>query len=148
MAISVCKAGYAALTAKAVRLLPDDFLLLIARLGIAGVFFLSGRTKVEGLLTVADSAVYLFETEYSLPLLSPVVAAHAATYAEHLLPLLLVLGLFTRLSALGLLLMTAVIQIFIYPDAWPTHLSWTAILLPLIARGSGRWSLDRLLGIT
>ena len=67
---SVCKAGYAALTAKAVRLLPDDFLLLIARLGIAGVFFLSGRTKVEGLLTVADSAVYLFETEYSLPLLS------------------------------------------------------------------------------
>lgn len=148
MTISVCKAGYAALTAKAVRLLPDDFLLLIARLGIAGVFFLSGRTKVEGLLTVSDSAVYLFEIEYSLPLLSPVVAAHAATYAEHLLPLLLVLGLFTRLSALGLLLMTAVIQIFIYPDAWPTHLSWTAILLPLIARGSGRWSLDRLLGIT
>lgn len=148
MTISVCKAGYAALTAKAVRLLPDDFLLLIARLGIASVFFLSGRTKVEGLLTVSDSAVYLFEIEYSLPLLSPVVAAHAATYAEHLLPLLLVLGLFTRLSALGLLLMTAVIQIFIYPDAWPTHLSWTAILLPLIARGSGRWSLDRLLGIT
>jgi putative oxidoreductase len=148
MTISVCKAGYAALTAKAVRLLPDDFLLLIARQGIAGVFFLSGRTKVEGLLTVSDSAVYLFETEYSLPLLSPVVAAHAATYAEHLLPLLLVLGLFTRLSALGLLLMTAVIQIFIYPDAWPTHLSWTAILLPLIARGSGRWSLDRVLGIT
>ncbi len=148
MTISVCKAGYAALTAKAVRLLPDDFLLLIARLGIASVFFLSGRTKVEGLLTVSDSAVYLFEIEYSLPLLSPVVAAHAATYAEHLLPLLLVLGLFTRLSALGLLLMTAVIQIFIYPDAWPTHLSWTAILLPLIARGSGRWSLDRVLGIT
>lgn len=147
MTIGDCKAGYAALTATAARLLPDAFLLLIARLGIAGVFLLSGRTKVEGLLTVSDSAVYLFESEYSLPLLSPVVAAHVATYAEHLLPLLLVLGLLTRLSALGLLLMTAVIQIFVYPDAWPTHLSWTAILLPLIARGSGRWSLDHLLGI-
>ena len=70
-----------------------------------------------------------------------------ATYAEHLFPILLVLGLFTRLSALALLGMTAVIQIFVYPDAWPTHLSWAALLLYLVGRGAGRCSLDRALGI-
>ncbi|MGC3983179.1 MAG: DoxX family protein [Steroidobacteraceae bacterium] len=129
------------------RLLPDALLLLVARLGIAAVFFLSGRTKVEGLLTITDSAYSLFETEYKLPLLSPYVAAHAATYAEHLLPILLVLGLLTRYAALGLFGMTLVIEIFVYPDAWPTHLSWVAILLPLVAKGGGRWSLDRLLRI-
>lgn len=129
------------------RALPDSLLLLIGRFGIAGVFFLSGRTKVEGLLTITDSAYSLFETEYQLPLLSPYVAAHAAAYAEHLLPILLVLGLLTRFAALGLFAMTLVIEIFVYPDAWATHLSWAAILLPLIAKGGGRWSLDRLLGI-
>ena len=129
------------------RVLSDSLLLLVSRLGIAGVFFLSGRTKVEGLLTITDSAYSLFETEYRLPLLSPYVAAHAAAYVEHLLPILLVLGLFTRFAALGLFGMTLVIEIFVYPDAWATHLSWAAILLPLIARGGGRWSLDRLLGI-
>jgi putative oxidoreductase len=129
------------------RLLPDSLLWLVGRFGIAGVFFLSGRTKVEGLLTITDSAYSLFETEYKLPLLSPYVAAHAATYAEHFLPILLVLGLFTRFAALGLLGMTLVIEIFVYPDAWATHLSWAAILLPLISRGGGRWSLDRLLGM-
>lgn len=128
------------------RALPDSLLLLIGRFGIAGVFFLSGRTKVEGWLTLSDSAYSLFETEYQLPLLSPYIAAHAATYAEHLLPLLLVLGLFTRVAALGLFVMTLVIEIFVYPDAWATHLSWAAILLPLIAKGGGRWSLDRMLG--
>jgi putative oxidoreductase len=75
------------------------------------------------------------------------VAAHVAAYAEHLFPILLVAGLFTRVSALALLIMTAVIEIFVYPDAWPTHLSWAGLLLPLIARGGGAWSLDRLLGI-
>lgn len=129
------------------RALPDSLLLLIGRFGIAGVFFLSGRTKVEGLLTITDSTYSLFETEYQLPLLSPYVAAHAAAYAEHLLPILLVLGLFTRFAALGLFAMTLVIETFVYPDAWATHLSWAAILLPLIAKGGGRWSLDRLLGI-
>ncbi len=135
------------LTSLAERALPDSLLLLIGRFGIAGVFFLSGRTKVEGLLTITDSAYSLFETEYRLPLLSPYVAAHAATYAEHLLPILLVLGLFTRFTALGLFGMTLVIEIFVYPDAWATHLSWAAILLPLVAKGGGRWSLDRLLGM-
>ncbi|MGE0115815.1 MAG: DoxX family protein [Steroidobacteraceae bacterium] len=129
------------------KLLPESLLLLVARCGIASVFFLSGRTKVEGLLNITDSAYSLFETEYKLPLLSPYVAAHAATYAEHFFPILLVLGLCTRLAALGLFGMTLVIEIFVYPDAWPTHLSWAAILLPLIAKGGGSISLDRSLGI-
>jgi putative oxidoreductase len=130
------------------RLLPDWLLLLVARFGIASVFFLSGRTKVEGLLTITPSAYALFEEEYKLPLISPYIAAHAATYSEHLFPILLVLGLFTRVSALALLGMTLVIEVFVYPDAWPTHLSWAAILLPLIARGGGAVSLDRLLRIS
>lgn len=98
-------------------LLPDALLLLIARLGIAAVFFLSGRTKVEGLLTLTDSTYALFESEYALPLIPPNVAAVAATWSEHLFPVLLVLGLGTRISALALLVMTATIQIFVYPDA-------------------------------
>lgn len=122
-------------------------LALVDRMAIASIFFLSGRTKVDGLLTVNDSATMLFREEYKLPLLSPEFAAHAVTYAEHLFPLLLVLGLFTRLSALALLGMTAVIQLFVYPDAWPTHLTWAGLLLYLVARGGGTLSFDRLLGI-
>ncbi len=106
-----------------------------------------GRTKVQGLLTITPSAYELFADEYRVPLLPPDVAAHLATYAEHLFPILLVLGLLTRLSALALLCMTLVIETFVYPDAWPTHLSWAAILLPLIARGGGTISLDRALRI-
>lgn len=125
------------------RTVGADLLALVARVGIGAVFFYSGRTKVEGLLSVTDSAVALFADEYKLPLLPPELGAHAAAYAEHLFPILLVLGLLTRVSALALLGMTAVIQIFVYPDAWPTHLSWAAILLFLAARGGGAWSLDR-----
>jgi putative oxidoreductase len=125
------------------RALPESVLLLVARLGIASVFFLSGRTKVAGLLTIKPSTYALFADEYRLPLLSADVAAHAATYAEHLFPILLLLGLFTRLSALALFMMTLVIEIFVYPDAWSTHLSWAAILLPLIAKGAGSLSVDR-----
>ena len=124
-----------------------DLLALVARFGIAGVFWLSGRTKVEGLLTVSEGALALFADEYRLPLLAPELAAHLAAYAEHLFPLLLVLGLGTRLSAAALLGMTAVIQIFVYPDAWPTHLSWAALLLLLVARGGGALSADRALGL-
>ncbi|PWB34158.1 DoxX family protein [Pseudomonas sp. SDI] len=122
----------------------DSLLYLVARLGIASIFFLSGRTKVEGLLSITPSTYELFQTEFALPLVSPWLAAHLATYAEHLFPLLLVLGLFTRLSALALLGMTTVIEVFVYPDAWPTHLSWAGLLLLLVARGAGGWSLDRL----
>lgn len=129
------------------KLLPEDVLLLVARLGIASVFFLSGRTKVDGILHITDGTYALFESEYHVPLLPPDIAAHAATYSEHLFSILLVLGLFTRVSALAFLSMTAVIQAFVYPDAWPTHLSWAGLLLPLIARGGGKLSLDRLLKI-
>lgn len=129
------------------HLLSDSFLCLVARLGIASIFFLSGRTKVEGLLTITPSTYELFQTEYVLPLVPPHVAAHLATYAEHAFPILLVLGLFTRLSALALLGMTTVIEVFVYPDAWPTHLSWAGLLLLLVGRGAGAWSLDRWLRI-
>jgi putative oxidoreductase len=124
-----------------------DLVLLASRIGIGAVFFQSGRTKVEGLLSVTDGAVGLFRDEYRLPLVDPALAAHAAAYAEHLLPLLLVLGLGTRLAALGLLGMTLVIQVFVYPDAWPTHLSWAAPLLLLAGRGGGLVSVDRGLGL-
>ena len=127
------------------RVLPESLLLLVARLGIAAVFFQSGRTKVEGWLTITDSTYYLFDTDYKLPFVPPELAAPMATYAEHLFPILLVLGLGTRFAALGLLGMTTVIEVFVYPDAWPTHLSWAALLLPLIAKGGGAISLDRLL---
>lgn len=126
------------------RHISESLLLLVARMGIASIFFLSGRTKVEGLLTITPSTLELFRTEYALPLLSPQIAAYAATYSEHIFPILLVLGLFTRPAAAALLGMTLVIQIFVYPDAWPTHLIWAGLLLPLIARGAGACSLDRL----
>lgn len=129
------------------RIIPHDLLALASRLGIAAIFFQSGQTKVNGFLMVNESAIELFRTEYRLPLLSPELAAHLAAYAEHLFPLLLVLGLMTRVSALALLGMTLVIQVFVYPDAWPTHLSWAALLLYLAGRGAGVLSLDRALGI-
>lgn len=128
--------------------IPPAVVALVARLGIASVFFLSGRTKVDGVLTVNDSAYALFADEYRLPLIPSDLAAHLATYGEHLLPILLALGLFTRASALGLLVMTAVIQIFVYPSAWSTHLSWAAPLIYLLARGGGAWSVDRALKLS
>ncbi len=127
------------------RLLPESLLLLIARLGAAAIFFLSGRAKVEGWFTITDGTFDLFATEYALPLIPPHIAAYAATISEHLFSILLVLGLCTRGAALGLLGMTLVIQIFVYPDAWPAHLSWMGLLLPLLAKGAGAWSLDRLI---
>lgn len=133
----------------------DDVLALLARVSIAGVFWRSGQTKVEGLQIdlvegrfalgwprLADQTVDLFRDEYRLPLLAPELAAVLATWAEHLLPLALLLGLATRLSALALLGMTAVIQLLVYPGAWPTHGVWAAVLLMLVLRGPGAWSLD------
>lgn len=128
-------------------LIGHSLLALAARFGIASIFFLSARTKVDGWLTVSDGALFLFAEEYKVPLLPPEIAAHLATYAEHLFPILLVLGLATRLSALALLGMTAVIQFFVYPDAWPTHLTWAGLMLYLIGRGGGALSLDRAFGI-
>lgn len=135
----------ATLHALAARLLPASVQLLAARLAVAAIFFLSGRTKVEGWFTLKNSTIDLFRYEYMLPLVPPEIAAPMAAFTEHALPILLVLGLFTRTAALGLLGMTAVIEIFVYPQAWPTHLSWAALLLPLIAQGAGKFSVDRLL---
>jgi putative oxidoreductase len=129
------------------RLLTHSFLALVTRFGIASIFFLSGRTKVTGFLTLTDGTYSLFETDYKLPFVPPEIAAHLGTYSEHLFPVLLVLGLFTRFSAFALLGMTTVIEVFVYPDAWPTHLSWAGLLLYLIARGGGTVSLDHKLGI-
>lgn len=138
------RAPFVHLAQIAEKLLPEDVLALVARLGVAAIFFQSGRTKVDGLLHITDGTYVLFESEYHLPLIPPVWAAHAATYSEHLFSILLVLGLFTRVSALAFLGMTAVIEIFVYPDAWATHLSWAGLLLFLIARGGGAFSLDRI----
>ena len=126
--------------------IPLDLVALGLRVFPAMVFWQSGRTKVEG-FTIKDSTWFLFEHEYALPLIPPGVAAVLATAAEHLLPVLLILGLLTRFSALGLLAMTVVIQIFVYPGAWVTHGLWAAALLGLMALGPGRWSLDHLLGL-
>ena len=128
-------------------LIGHPLLALVDRIAIGAIFFLSGRTKVEGFLHVTDGAYTLFREEYKVPLIPPEIAAHIAAYAEHLFPILLVLGLFTRLSALALLGMTLVIQVFVYPDAWPTHLSWAGLLLYLAGRGAGPVSLDRVFSI-
>ena len=139
---------------------PDSAIALLGRFSIAAVFWKSGQTKIEGFAAdfvagefslgwprLSDSAVALFLGEYKLPLIPPEWAAQMATVAEHLFPVLLVLGLATRLSALALLGMTLVIQVFVYPDAWPTHLSWAALMLYLAGRGAGSLSLDRWLGL-
>lgn len=126
--------------------MPLDPVALMLRVFPALVFWQSGRTKVEG-LTIKDSTYFLFEHEYALPLIPHELAAVLATVAEHALPVLLILGLCTRLSALGLLGMTAVIQIFVYPDAWMTHGLWAAPLLAVVLLGPGRWSVDHLIGI-
>lgn len=138
--------------------LPEDIGLLLARFTLATIFWRSGQTKIEGFQldlidmkfqwgwpVMAESTLFLFEYEYNLPLLSPGFAALLATLAEHFLPLLLLLGFLTRSSALMLLVMTLMIQIFVYPDAWVTHGLWGALLLVLISRGAGRLSLDALM---
>jgi putative oxidoreductase len=130
---------------RATGLVSHTLLAVTARAAIAAIFIQSGRTKVTGLLTIKDGTYQLFRDEYRLPLVPPEIAAHLSAYAEHLFPLLLILGLFTRGAALALLGMTTVIEVFVYPDAWPTHLSWAMPMLYLIGRGGGPWSLDRLL---
>lgn len=128
--------------------LGDALLRLFVRIALAGPFFLSGRTKIaEGTwFTIGDSTYSLFESEYAGVPFPPQFAALAATAAEHLLPLLLLLGLGTRFAALGLLAMTMVIQIFVYPDAWwSVHMTWVALALTIVVLGPGRLSLDALL---
>jgi putative oxidoreductase len=123
----------------------DTLISTPARVFIATIFWLSGRTKVDGLLTVNDSAFFLFRSEFALPLIPYRLAAYLATYAEHVFPILLVLGLASRLSATALLVMTLVIQVFVYPDAWATHLGWATALAFIIFRGPGALSIDHYL---
>ena len=151
----------ARLQAAGVRLferIPHSLVALLARLSLAAVFWTSGQTKVQGLVVnlvegefslgwprLSDNALALFRDEYRLPLLAPELAAPMAAFAEHLFPLLLLLGLATRLSALALLAMTLVIQVFVYPGAYATHGTWAALMLVLMARGPGVFSLDHAL---
>jgi putative oxidoreductase len=117
---------------------------LCARVFPAAVFWMSGQTKVEG-WRLSPNAVDLFRDEYQLPFVDPAIAAHLAAIAEHVFPILLVFGLATRFAALALLFMTLVIQIFVYPGAWPIHGVWATCFLLLIARGPGVLSLDHLI---
>jgi len=132
--------GFAALDA-----IPQSVLSLCARIFPAAVFWQSGETKVDANWHVTDSAIYLFKTEYNLPLIDPSLAAHLAAFNEHFFPVLLVLGLASRFAAAALMCMTLVIEIFVYPDAWPTHGVWITCFLVVIARGPGVLSLDRLI---
>jgi putative oxidoreductase len=117
--------------------------LLLTRLALAGVFWRSGRSKVvEGSWLTIDETQYFLFDEFSLPLPSALIVP-VTTYAEFVLPILVAAGLLTRLSALGLLAMTLVIQFLIFPEAWwPTHSLWAALALVLISRGGGMFSLD------
>ncbi|UYH54847.1 DoxX family protein [Qipengyuania sp. SS22] len=126
----------------------EGLALLLSRVALAGIFWRSARTKIEEgtLFSISDQAYFLFEYEYTGLPLPPALATPLTTGAEHLFPLLLVLGLFTRLSALALLAMTLVIQLFVYPEAWwQTHIVWSAIALILVSRGGGPFALDALL---
>jgi putative oxidoreductase len=123
----------------------EQLTLLFVRVSLAGIFWRSGRTKIEegSWLSISDTAKFLFQEEYSNVPLPALFATYMATYAEHLFPILLVIGLCTRLSALALLGMTMVIQIFVYPEAWwSVHMIWVALALVLIVRGPGRISSD------
>lgn len=122
--------------------LPTSLLALVFRIAVADVFWRSGLTKIASWeLTVA-----LFVNEYAVPVLPPELAACLATGVELTAPVLLVLGLATRYAAAALLGMTAVIQVFVFPENWPEHLLWASILGYLLARGAGVLSVDHLLG--
>lgn len=137
---------------------PDSLISLLGRFSIAAIFWKSGQTKIEGLAIdfisgefefgwprLSDSVLDLFQNEYRLPLLPPELAAPMAAFAEHFFPALILIGLATRFSAFALLIMTFAIQVFVYPDAYPTHGVWAAVLLFLVARGGGAVSVDRYL---
>jgi len=132
------------LAAHAIRWLdciPYAVLAIPLRLAVATVFWNSAQSHLANW----DTTLYLFETDYALPFLPQVPAAYMAVAIEVVTPMLLVLGLLTRAAALVLLGMTTVIEVFVYPEAWPTHIQWAAMLFVLLARGSGKLSLDWLI---
>jgi putative oxidoreductase len=118
---------------------PYWLLALPLRFAVATVFWNSAMTKLANW----DTAVALFTDEYKVPLLPPGLAAYMVVTIEITSPVLLVLGLATRPAALVLLGMTTVIEVFVYPEAWPTHIQWAAMLLVLLCRGPGDLSVDR-----
>ncbi|MFZ2650591.1 MAG: DoxX family protein [Burkholderiaceae bacterium] len=135
--------------------IPNTFVACVARFSIAAVFWNSGQTKVQGLVInlvsgeftlgwprLSDSALALFQDEYKLSFIPPEFAAPFAAIAEHVFPALILIGLATRFSALALLGMTLVIQLFVYPGAYATHGTWAAVLLYLMYRGPGMLSAD------
>lgn len=128
--------------------LPESLALLLVRVALAGIFWRSARTKVEegSWFTISDTTYTLFQEDYAgVPLLPHDIAAVMATVGEHVFSILLVIGLFTRLSALGLFGMTMVIQFFVFPDAWwPVHIVWVSMQAILLVRGPGIFSLDHL----
>ena len=130
-------------TLRSLESVPYWLLAAPLRFAIATVFWNSGTTKLANW----NTAVELFVEEYKVPLLPPELAAYMAVSIELATPVLLVLGLATRAAALVLLGMTAVIEAFVYPLAWPTHVQWAAMLLVLLCRGPGKLSLDHLLRI-
>ena len=152
-------AGFVASVARLVtsvfERLPHWFIALLARFSIAAVFWKSGQTKVEGFAIdliegrftlgiphFSESAIDLFKDEYKLPFVPPEAGALMAATAEHVFPILLLIGLATRLSSLALLMMTLVIEIFVYPFAYPLHGVWAVVLLYLMKHGPGPISLD------
>jgi putative oxidoreductase len=133
-----------ALVERVTRLLdgvPNTLLALPLRAAVATIFWNSAMAKLANW----DTTIELFTEEYKVPLLSPEIAANLALSIELTTPVLLVLGLLTRATALVLLGMTAVIEIFVYPLAWPTHIQWAAMLLVLLCRGAGKLSIDHLM---
>jgi len=123
-------------------LLPMSVLQLMARFSMAIVFWRSGQAKIANW----DLTLQLFTNEYKVPVLPPEIAAPMAASVELTTPILLVLGLFTRLATLPMIAMTLVIQIFVYPQSWADHLAWMTFLLLLLTRGPGVISLDYLIG--
>ena len=133
-----------AITARALQWLdrvPYALLALPLRFAVATVFWNSAMVKLANW----NTALELFAEEYKVPILPPEVAAYLAAGIELTTPVLLVLGLLTRVAALVLLGMVTVIEVFVYPQAWPTHIQWAAMLLVLLCRGAGPLSVDHLL---
>jgi putative oxidoreductase len=133
--------GLAVRIANLVRIferVPYSLLAIPLRLAVATVFWNSGTTK----LADWNATLQLFEDEYKVPLLPPDIAAYIGASIELSTPILLVLGFMTRPAAFVLLGMTTIIEVFVYPQAWPTHIQWAAMLLVLLCRGAGTLSVD------
>jgi putative oxidoreductase len=126
----------------ALNKVPFDILILVARAATFSVFIHSGLQK----LSDWNATLMLFRDEYKVPILPPEIAAYMAASMELGLSTLVLVGFATRLGALGLLGMVGVIQVFVYPQAWPDHIQWLAFMIFIVCRGPGAYSLDALIG--